>query len=108
LQKFYASKATNLSSQEILHKNVVIKKWKKDSYDRTVTRINYKWNDLAKILLKNGLARIKYISPIEKDFFYYPDVDYYNQLLEIEQYAKINKIGIWKLTLEEQKIVFSK
>jgi endonuclease YncB( thermonuclease family) len=26
LQKFYASKATNLSSQEILHKNVVIKK----------------------------------------------------------------------------------
>jgi endonuclease YncB( thermonuclease family) len=59
-----------------------------------ITRINYESKELAKQLLSQGLARVKYISPIPKNFFYYPDIDYYYQLLEIEKYAKVNKVGI--------------
>jgi hypothetical protein len=29
-------------------------------------------------------------------------------LLEIEKYAKVNKVGIWKLSPNEQKMVFPK
>ncbi len=108
IQKFYANKATNLSTNQILHKNVLMKKWKLDTYKRMITRINYESKELAEQLLSQGLARVKYISPIPKNFFYYPDIDYYYQLLEIEKYAKVNKVGIWKLSPNEQKMVFPK
>lgn len=107
-QKFYATKATNLSSKTIQNKNVKIKKWKLDLYKRMVVRINYGTIELAKLLLSNGLARVKYISPIEGNYFYYPDTNYYEQLMEIQKYAKTNKIGIWKLSTYEQKIIFPK
>ncbi len=108
IQKFYASKAANFSSKIILNKKVILKIWKLDFYNRVITKINYQTFDLALELLKNGLARVKYISPIDSDFFYYPDIDYYNQLSKIEIYAKINKVGIWNLSLEQQKSVFPK
>ena len=108
IQKFYASKATDLSSKIILNKKVILKIWKLDFYNRVITKINYQTFDLALELLKNGLARVKYISPIDSNFFYYPDIEYYNQLSKIEIHAKINKVGIWNLSLEQQKSVFPK
>ncbi len=108
IQKFYASKATNLSSKIILNKKVILETWKLDFYNRVITKVKYKNFDLALELLKNGLARVKYISPIDSSFFYYPDTDYYNQLLKIEINAKLNKVGIWKLSLQQQKTVFPK
>lgn len=108
IQKFYATKATNLSSKTIFNKNVTIKNWKIDTYKRMVSRVSYEKIELSKLLLINGLARVKYISPIEGDFFYYPDIDYYNQLIDVENYAKLNKIGIWSLSEYGQKMVFPK
>lgn len=108
IQKFFAAKAAKLTSKTILNKYVIIDKWKVDIYKRVVAKIKCNSISLAKVLLSNGLARVKYISPNENNYFYYPDTNYYNQLIEIEQYAKINKIGIWKLSTKEQKQVFPK
>ncbi len=108
IRKFYATKATNLSLETILNKDVIMKTWKLDSYKRMVTRINIGSIELAQTLLSKGFARVKYISPIENNFFYYPDINYYNQLINIETNAKVNKLGIWKLSKNEQTIVFPK
>ncbi|MGL5617487.1 MAG: thermonuclease family protein [Metamycoplasmataceae bacterium] len=108
IQKFYATKATNLSSQIIKNKTVIIKNWKLDTYKRMVTKISYGTIELSNLLLKSGLARVKYISKIEGDFFYYPNINYYDQLIESENYAKLNKIGFWNLSEYEQKIIFPK
>ncbi|MGL5592044.1 MAG: thermonuclease family protein [Metamycoplasmataceae bacterium] len=108
IQKFYATKATNLSYKTINNKIVTIKNWKLDTYKRMVTRINYGSIELSKTLLKSGLARVKYISKIEGNFFYYPDTNYYDQLIESENYAKLNKIGFWNLSEYELKLVFPK
>lgn len=108
IQKFYATKASNLSYETIYKKKVIIKKWKVDTYKRVVARISIGYVELSKLLLESGLARIKYISPVEGDFFYYPDISYYNQLILAQKYAKTNRIGIWNLSEYEQKIVFPK
>ncbi|MGL6125118.1 MAG: thermonuclease family protein [Metamycoplasmataceae bacterium] len=108
IQKFYATKATNLSCEMIHNKSVKIQKWKLDTYNRVVARINYGSIEISKKLLLSGLARVKYISNIEGNFFFYPDVDYYNQLIETENYAKANRIGIWNLSEYQQKMVFPK
>lgn len=108
IQKLFATKATNLTIDTILNKYVHVKKWKKDIYKRVVARIQCGEISLAKLLLLKGLARVKYISPDKDNFFYYYDIDYYKQLIEIESYAKINKIGIWSLSTNEIKIVFPK
>ncbi|MGL5205580.1 MAG: thermonuclease family protein [Metamycoplasmataceae bacterium] len=108
IQKFYATKATNLSHKTINNKTVTIKNWKFDTYKRMVTRINYGSIELSSLLLKSGLARVKYISKIEGNFFYYPDINYYDQLIDSENYAKINKIGLWSLSEYELKLVFPK
>ncbi|MGL5732454.1 MAG: thermonuclease family protein [Metamycoplasmataceae bacterium] len=108
IQKFYATKATNLSYKTINNKTVIIKNWKLDTYKRMVARISDGTIDLSNLLLKSGLARVKYISKIEGDFFYYPDINYYDQLIESENYAKLNKIGFWNLSEYEQKMVFPK
>ncbi len=108
IQKLFASRAAKLSFNTIFNKYVTIAKWKLDPYKRIVAKINYGSISLAKLLLSKGLARVKYISPIKKDFFYYPNTQYYYQLVEIEKYAKINKIGIWAMSPKVQKEIFPK
>ncbi|MGL5204947.1 MAG: thermonuclease family protein [Metamycoplasmataceae bacterium] len=108
IQKFYATKATNLSYKTINNKMVTIKKWKLDTYKRMIIRINYGSIELSTLLLMNGLARVKYISNIEGNFFFYPDTSYYDQLIIAENYAKLNRIGFWNLSEYEQKMVFPK
>ncbi|MDK2819279.1 MAG: thermonuclease family protein [Mycoplasmataceae bacterium] len=108
IQNYYAKQATDLSKSLIHNKYVKVEPYKLDVYQRIVSKVSFNSIDLSKYLLKNGLARIKYISPNKKDYYYYPDLDYYNGLLGIELHAKVNKVGIWGLSTINQKMVFPK
>lgn len=108
IQNYYAEQATNFTKFLIQNKYVKVEPYKLDTYKRIVSKITLNSSDLSKQLLKNGLARMKYISPNIKDYYYYPDLNYYNELLAIELYAKVNKIGIWGLSTIGQKMVFPK
>ena len=52
--------------------------------------------DFASYMISNGLAIVRYISPNKNNPFYYYDLQYINQLNELQEEAKQNKKGFWK------------
>ncbi|MGL5520274.1 MAG: thermonuclease family protein [Metamycoplasmataceae bacterium] len=106
LRKKYAYEAKKLLANIILEKEIKTVYWKKDYYKRNLVEIYFKNTNIAAYILKNGLARIEYISSDEKDYYFYPNFNYLKELMEREKYAKTNRIGIWKEN--QEKIIFSR
>ncbi|MGL5521870.1 MAG: thermonuclease family protein [Metamycoplasmataceae bacterium] len=105
-RKKYAYEAKRLLSNVILEKEIKTIYWKKDYYKRNLVEIYIKNTNIAAYILKNGLARIEYISDNKNDYYYYPNSNYLKEIEKEQNYAKINKIGIWKENKE--KIIFSR
>lgn len=79
----------------------------KDKYNRLVAIVQMGQVDLAKELLKKGLARKAYIgvNKNESNYKLYGtktqfQKDYYFQIDELEKYAKKQKIGFWKENIQ--------
>lgn len=76
-----------------------------DAYKRKVVKVFGNNFDLAKELVKNGLAIVRYISLDQKSPFYTLDINYYGELLNLELEARKNKQGFWSLNKNYQEIM---
>ncbi|MGY6171939.1 thermonuclease family protein [Candidatus Mycoplasma pogonae] len=93
--RYWAQKATNKLIALIEHKTVQIQYVNSDKYDRYVVKVYLKGQDIAFLLLVQGLYEVKYISDNVADPFFNTDVAYYKQLLQYQQIAQEAKKGIW-------------
>ena len=59
-----------------------------DKFDRLIVWVFVDGELLQKELVKNGLAKVKYI---------YDDYKYVDELNKLQDYAKDNKLGIWSI-----------
>ncbi|MEE3928074.1 thermonuclease family protein [Mycoplasmopsis ciconiae] len=102
-ENYYAQQAKDLLSNYVKSNpdNIyTLNPLKKDHYDRQVGIITDKNdNDLSKMVLAQGLAMVWYITtdPKNKNFAVRNDfeLNYYNQLIQIQNQARSQKIGIW-------------
>ncbi|UUM19139.1 thermonuclease family protein [Mycoplasma sp. 1018B] len=97
----YAKQAKNFTSKFLKMQPIKILYLRDDVYERKVCIITNSNNeDLASELIKNGLARIKYIDIYNhKSPFYIADVKikkYLNNLQDIEEKSKRKQIGIFE------------
>ncbi|VEU75507.1 Thermonuclease precursor [Mycoplasmopsis maculosa] len=82
---------------------------KKDKYNRIVSKLFYRYfgkeYDIGYELVKEGLARVKYIDIVNKKSEYFTNaeenVNYFYLLKKIENLAKISKKNIWSKSLNE-------
>ena len=89
-----AQMAQIYASNQIYKKYVNVSVVTKDKYQRVVASISYKGEDLATELVRNGLARVAYISTNKKSPYFSDRFDYYKQLLLVQKYAFEHKLGI--------------
>ncbi|MGL4183555.1 MAG: thermonuclease family protein [Metamycoplasmataceae bacterium] len=104
LRKKYALEAKNTLSKMVLGKEIKKIYWKNDYYKRSLVEIYLNNINIAALLLQKGLGRIEYISNNEKDYYYYPNLNYLKKLIIAQNYAKTNRIGLWKEN--QEKIIF--
>ena len=95
LEFIYAQKAKTYVEKLILNKEVYVEKIKKDKYERMVSKIKVNNEDLAFLLVKEGLARVAYISLEPKSPFYTDDFNYYQDLLNYQYLAYKQEKGFW-------------
>ena len=96
IEAMYGHEATIAARELLLDKTVEVIRITKGKYGRTVARIVCDGTDLGLMLVKKGLARVAYISLVEKNMYYTSEVDYYHKLIDAQYYAAIHKKGIWK------------
>jgi micrococcal nuclease len=77
-----------------MNKKIEIIDTKKRTYNRYVVRAKIDNQDIASLLLINGLAIIRYISLNKKSPYYTSDVNYFQHLKSLELIAKNRKVGI--------------
>ena len=104
MEFIYALKAKNYAQNLLLNKKVKIKKMKKDKYKRTIAQIMVNNEDLAYLLVKEGLARVAYISINKGSPFYTTSFKYYKDLLNYQYLAYQNKKGFWSQKTHFKKI----
>ena len=90
-----AQMAQIYASNQIYKKYVNISVVTKDKYQRVVASVIYNGKDLATELVRNGLARVAYISSDRKSPYFSDRFNYYKQLLLVQKYAFEHKVGIW-------------
>lgn len=108
-QYFYGTLAKEKAKELLSQTKVNIEALKKDKYDRWISKVTMKNGlDFSSYMIKNGYAIVRYISPIKSSNFYYYDSDYINYLYDLQNYAKINKIGFWSESNEVLKKIYPK
>ncbi|QJR43931.1 thermonuclease family protein [Mycoplasma miroungirhinis] len=100
LENSWALKAKNFLKELIFKNDSTIyidhKFQTYDRYKRTVTQIfDLNQNSINLKIIKNGLARVNYISLNFKSIYYTKNKEYYFQLLNVEQKARQSKAGFW-------------
>ncbi|QBF34380.1 hypothetical protein EG856_00305 [Mycoplasmopsis phocirhinis] len=101
LENIFAQKARQELKKLLNNKPIKVQIISTDKYKRIVARIwNYQNIDVNVFLLKNGLARVKYLDKNRNNINYWNNnwkiQQYYDTLISIEAKARLNKIGIWK------------
>ncbi|WP_029608514.1 thermonuclease family protein [Mycoplasma simbae] len=109
-ENHFAQKAKKFVEKILKNDQISITKITSDKYQRWVCRVSTaSINDLGIEIIKNGLARVKYLEKERKNLVYWNNngtvIDYYNSLKKAENEAKINSVGIWKYS---EKDVFHK
>ena len=66
-----------------------------DSYNRLIVKLQTNRFDVGIAMVRQGMARVAYISNKKKAKFFSPDENYYKKLLEAQHYAYTNQYGIW-------------
>lgn len=108
-QYYYGTKAKNKAIELLNKKYVNAEIVKQDKYNRYVARITMDNNiDFASYMVYNGLAIVRYLSTNKKSPFYYYDLQYINELNNLQQEAKINKRGLWKENSNTLKQIYPK
>ena len=95
IEWMYAYESMLFVKNLILKKNVKIKIESYDKYNRKVARININNLDLGCQLVKEGFARVSYISINPNSIYKTNDYDYYKKILRLQRYAEKNKKGFW-------------
>ncbi|MBD5423310.1 MAG: nuclease [Mycoplasma sp.] len=99
LQYFYGKLASNVASELLLNKWIEIESLKTDNYNRLITKVTINNKiDFSSYMVKNGYAKVRYISNNKNSLFYYYDNEYINNLNMLEEEAKLNKRGFWRET----------
>lgn len=63
-QYLYGSLAKQYVISTILNKKIKVEKIKKDKYNRFIGKVQINGEDLSSLLVKKGLAIVRYLSPI--------------------------------------------
>jgi len=96
IESVYAGLATNFTKELIEHKNVTIIDEGDGKYGREAGQVIINGKNLSIELVKNGLARVAYISSDSRSKYFNPDFSFYRKLLDAQHEAYINKMGFWK------------
>ncbi|WP_406602187.1 thermonuclease family protein [Mesomycoplasma moatsii] len=108
-QYFYGTLAKEKARELLGQTKVDIEALKKDKYDRWISKVTMKNGlDFSSYMIKNGYAIVRYISPIKSSYFYYYDSDYIDHLYDLQNYAKINKMGFWSESNAVLKKIYPK
>lgn len=107
LEKIYGYEATKFTSDFLQGNNIEYFHEANDMYGRDVARIEHANKDLGLELVRNGLARVAYISLDNKSPFYTNNFSYYQKLLLAQFSAYQNKLGFW-LHEDQFKTIFPK
>lgn len=105
-QYLYGQEAKRFIKQLIENKEVQPDIIKKDKYNRLVSKISFNNQDLTTLLIRKGLAVIRYISSSKKDPFYFSDCNYIENLWEAQNIAQKEKQGFWKEDQTKLKQIF--
>ncbi|CAC13312.1 NUCLEASE, LIPOPROTEIN [Mycoplasmopsis pulmonis] len=98
IENHYGSLARSFVEKKILGQNVEVQEIKLDKYKRIVSKIFVNGQDLAKMLISEGLAKVAYISTDKKSLFYTKDSSYYHELVKLQSSSQKAKKGFWKKT----------
>lgn len=82
----YSKEAENFLSNKTLNKEVKIRIKGVDKYNRILAHIFLEDLHLNKEILRKGLASL----------YYYEKDEYHEELALAEEFARLNKIGVWK------------
>ncbi|MCE6056881.1 thermonuclease family protein [Mycoplasmopsis agalactiae] len=112
-ENFYAHQARIYLTNMINNKELYYRFIKHDKYNRIIAFLYYKtsintYSDVGLELVRNGLARVHYISVDSKHKYAVNEknlVEYFYKLKAAENEAKIQRINIWQ---HAQKDVFYK
>ena len=106
-QYFYGALAKTKAKEMLLKKEVEIECLKKDKYDRWITKITLdNYLDFGSYMVANGYAIVRYISPIKNNYFYYYDANYIDNLYNLQEEAKVKKLGFWSESQETLKQIY--
>ena len=81
--------AVEFLSGKILNKTVNIKSYGQDKYSRTLGYIILDKENINAEILRRGLASL----------YYYEKDEFYNEMFESEEFARMNELGIWKKSI---------
>lgn len=104
LQHQYALKAKEFLASQILNKQVKIIHITNDAYSRKVVQVLSDNQNLSILLVKQGLAKVAYISKEKRNKFYYKDSSFIDALYEAQQQAMSKRLNIWKEPNQISKI----
>ncbi|WP_338822760.1 thermonuclease family protein [Mycoplasmopsis felifaucium] len=111
-ENLFANKAKAFLNSLILRKNLFYRQITTDKYNRKVGQLFFYDNneqvDVGLEIIRNGLARVKYINIDKKDIFTVKDEnlkEYFYKLKENENFARRNNLNIWSYN---QSLIFSK
>lgn len=96
----FGKEASNYTCEKLTNASKIVLEYddgsdKTDKYDRHLVWVFYDDNFLQEELLEQGYAKIAYI---------YGDYTYTEELQQIENNSRQNKIGLWSDYVEEEKI----
>lgn len=97
---YFANQAKLILSDLILYKKVKIKVIKKDKYGRKVVQISINSTEISQKMVSLGLAKVAYISSNKKDYFYYSDQEFIEELYKLQQQAMLDNLNIWSANIE--------
>jgi len=81
--------ATNFLEELILNETVEVKSYGVDKYGRTLAHVFFNDENINELVIKNGFGTL----------YYYEEDEYYNNLKNAEEFARLNGAGIWKKSL---------
>lgn len=108
LKYFYGKLASQEATRLLNNQWVEIETIKTDSYHRKVTKVKLaNGNDYAIHMVKNGFAKVRYISNNKYSPFYYYDSKYIDDLYWAENEAKNKKLGFWSESNSDIEKIFN-
>jgi endonuclease YncB( thermonuclease family) len=91
---FLYDESKNFLRERVENRTIEIESYGTDKYGRTLAHVFLKDLHINEELLKNGHASL----------YYYEKDSYYKSLLKAEEFARLNEIGIWEKSLNENCI----